>query len=301
MSVPSTSLTAELFLKAEHMLGEGPFWFDDRLWWVDINDGCLCSVEESGKNPTCDSLGEKLTCAAPIGRDRFVVTLHSRIAVYDRRTKAVQTLTPPVSTASNVRFNDGKCDSRGRLVAGTLSGSKEPSNALYSYEAGQAIRTLRDGVILSNGLVWDPSGTTFYHVDSLKREVGIFRYDPDTGLLGERTGTLAIPAELGIPDGMTLDADGHLWIALWGGSAVGCWSPRTGKLLRKISLPCTQATSCCFGGKDLRRLFITTAREGLPASELEAQPLAGSIFVCDLETPGYPVNLFKENPADSPN
>lgn len=291
----SASLTANLFIEAACNLGEGPFWFEGRLWWVDIEDGLLCSANENGKNLDRNRLGQKLGAAAPIGNDRFIVALEKRIALFDRTTKNIVPLATIDSEVPGVNFNDGKCDPWGRFLAGTLSDSDtEPACALYSYEAGLGLRKLRDNVILSNGLAWDSQGTTLYFIDSMRREVAAFPYAPDTGLLGEKRLVINIPEEQGIPDGMAIDSDGNLWIALWGGSSVGCWSPESGQALREISLPCSLPTSCCFGGKDFRRLYITTARNGLSPSELKSQPLAGSIFFCDLDTPGYPATLFKE-------
>lgn len=289
------SLEASLFVEAACNLGEGPFWFEDRLWWVDIEEGLLCSADESGKNFERERLGQKLGAAAPIRKDRFIVALEKHIALFDRTAKNVVPLASHDSAIPEVRFNDGKCDPRGRFLAGTLSDSEsEPACALYSYAAGLGLRKLRDNVILSNGLAWDSPGTTLYHIDSMRREVAAFPYDPDTGLLGEKRPAIKIPEERGIPDGMAIDSDGNLWIALWGGFSVGCWSPQSGQALRQITLPCSQPTSCCFGGEDFRRLYITTARNGLSPSELESQPLAGSIFFCDLDTPGHPVTPFIE-------
>ena len=297
VSSPSPSLSSQLFVKADCELGEGPFWFDGRLWWVDIEAGVLHSVDGTGRNPTRDVLGQKLGAAAPIGAYRFVVALENDVAVYDRTSSALRVLASHDTNARGARFNDGKCDPRGRFLAGTLSSSsRESACSLYSYEPVQGLRTLCDGVILSNGLAWDQAGTTLYYIDSMRREVAAFAYDLETGSLRDQRVVVEVPAELGVPDGMTIDAEGNLWIAHWGGYAVRCWCPRTGACLQKIDLPCAQPTSCCFGGPDFKRLFITTARMGLSPEELAAQPLAGSVFFCDLETHGFPPHRFQETP-----
>lgn len=290
------SLVASLFVEMQCELGEGPFWFEDRLWWVDIEKGLLLSVDETGQNFTRDTLKQKLGAAAPGGGGRFVVALERDIALFDRCSQAIIPLASHDTTAHGARFNDGKCDPHGRFIVGTLCDSTiESFCSLYSFESGRELVKLKSDIILSNGLAWDRSGTKLFYIDSLKRRVSGFTYNLETGVLGDEHTVISIPEEQGIPDGMAIDSDGNLWIALWGGFAVGCWSPESGQCLRKIAIPCAQPTSCCFGGRDYRRLYITTARSGLSTSELLAHPLAGSIFYCDLESSGFPTNVFKEN------
>ena len=288
-------IQAKVFVKVRCELGEGPFWHDDHLWWVDIPRGHLHSADKTGRIRTTDSVGQKLGASAPIGNDRFILALEKDLAIFDRKSSSLRTVATHDTSYAGARFNDGKCDPAGRFLAGTLSDSEsEPVCALYSYAPDREIGKIREGIILSNGLAWDSQGTTLYYIDSLTYEIAAFVYCIESGSLGAHRVVIRIPPKMGIPDGMDIDVDGNLWIAHWGAASVCCWSPQTGECLYKIALPCTQPTSCCFGGPGYTRLYITTAREGLSDEELSKQPLAGHVFVCEPGTQGFPINVFIE-------
>ncbi len=287
------AIAAQVFVRETCDLGEGPFWFEDRLWWIDINAGVLHSVDGEGRDHTTLKVGRKLGAVAPVDTERFIAALENGIGFVHRVTAEVAMLASPESDRKTNRFNDAKCDPAGRYVAGTLSmvGEKNVA-ALYSVEKNGSWQSLRTGITLSNGLAWSADGRTLYHVDSLAYQISQFPYDLATGRVGEGRVIIEVPKELGIPDGMEIDAEGNLWVAHWGGFAVRCWSPVTGQCLAEISLPCAQPTSCCFGGPGLDRLFITSARNGLKPEALEQQPLAGAVFVCEPGVSGGPVRRF---------
>jgi sugar lactone lactonase YvrE len=286
-------LRAEHFLQDECVLGEGPFWFEGRLYWVDIERGLLLSVDGRGGDRRSHSVGRRLGAAAPIEGRRFVVAVQDGIGILDTEAGSVSILASPEASLPGSRFNDGKCDPAGRFLAGTLDmDGQERSSGLYSIDGRGRLRRLLDGVTISNGLAWTADGGTLYHIDTPTFEIARFDYDVATGTLGERHVVVRVPPEMGFPDGMEIDANGDLWVAHWDGGAVRCWSPRTGRCLTEVRLPCSRPTSCCFGGPDLDRLFITTARIGLSETALAGQPLAGGLFSCQVGVAGSPVRLF---------
>lgn len=287
------TIPSQVFVQKQFDLGEGPFWYEDRLWWVDINAGALHSVNGVGDDLATISFGRKVGAVAPAGKEYFIVALQDEVALYHRASRQIEMLAAPESDRPTNRFNDGKCDPVGRFVAGTLSMVGERNvSALYSVEKDGDWQHLRQNIVLSNGLAWTADGSTMYHVDSLAYQVTRFSYDIGTGRIGEGQVVIQVPTELGVPDGMDIDSEGNLWIAHWGGSAVRCWSPVTGEHLADVEVPCAQPSSCCFGGPGLDRLFITSAREGMKPEALADQPLAGSVFVAEPGVSGQPVRSF---------
>lgn len=288
-------IESRVFVPDTCELGEGPFWFENRLWWVDINAGNLHSVDGRGQDRTILSLGRKLGAVAPVDTEHFIAAMADGVGLVHRATAAVEMLASPENPELGNRFNDGKCDPAGRFVAGTLSMVRRQNVAsLYSVEKTGAWQTLLTELTLSNGLAWTADGRTLYHVDTLACRISSYPYDLATGQIGAGKVILDIPRELGFPDGMEIDNEGNLWVAHWGGSAVRCWSPETGECLAEIKVPCAQPSSCCFGGPGLNQLYITSAREGLNEEALREQPLAGSVFVCEPGVSGRPVQLFRK-------
>ncbi|HTI30100.1 MAG TPA: SMP-30/gluconolactonase/LRE family protein, partial [Methylomirabilota bacterium] len=176
-----------------------------------------------------------------------------------------------------LRFNDGKCDPAGRFWAGTMTyDAALGAGALYRLDPDGQARMVLDEVTISNGLAWSLDGGTMYFIDTPTQRVDAFSFDGVTGEIGDRRPEIHLPPEAGAPDGMTIDAEGGLWIALWGGAAVHRYLD--GRLDQVIELPVSQPTSCCFGGASLDELYVTSAREGLSAPRLRAEPLAGALF-----------------------
>jgi sugar lactone lactonase YvrE len=287
-------LKAELFVEDRCVLGEGPFWFGGRLFWVDIERGLLLNVDGSGLDRRSHGVGRRLGAAAPIDGRRFVVALQDGIGIFDLESERVSILASPEAGVPGSRFNDGKCDPAGRFLAGTLNmEGKEASSALYSIDGRGSVRRLVEHVTISNGLAWTAEGRALYYVDTPTFEIARFDYDPASSSIGRRSVAVRVPREMGYPDGMDIDADGNLWVAHWDGGAVRCWSPRTGECLAEIAVPCARPTSCCFGGPGLDRLFITTARVGLSEADLAGQPLSGSIFSCAVGVSGRAASRFR--------
>jgi sugar lactone lactonase YvrE len=190
------------------------------------------------------------------------------------------------------RFNDCKCDPQGRLWAGTMSKTRAPGTAaLYRLVAGHQLERVIEGTTISNGLAWSPAGDTMYFIDSTTQRVDAFDFDPATGDISGRRTLVEIDPNDGLPDGMAVDAEGGLWVCLFGGAAIRRYDP-DGRLEASIALPTTNPTSPVFGGPDLRTLYITTARHRLTPDQLAAEPLAGAVLALEPGIHGLPGNRF---------
>ena len=205
---------------------------------------------------------------------------------------------PPYDMATE-RFNDGKCDPQGRFWVGTIYEPREPAlAALYCFNAGKLARR-KDGITVSNGLAWSPNGRTMYWSDTKAHTIYAFDFEPASGALANKRVFASFPVKQagqaldtygGRPDGAAVDAEGCYWVAMFEGQRLLRLSPQ-GEILRELRLPVRCATMPCFGGPDLKTLYITTAREKRPEAELAAQPLAGCVLALDVDVPGLPANF----------
>jgi sugar lactone lactonase YvrE len=286
----------ELVHAAGAQLGEGPAWDakSHRLYWVDILQKRLHFHQEDGDGFI--QLQAMPGCVAPCKDGTVILALSAPKGVnsfvrLDPATNELNTLMTVTEPANN-RFNDGKCDPRGRFLAGTMDRhEKEASGALYSFD-GAGVTRLLDGVRISNGLAWSPDFQTVYHIDTPTREVKAYAYDLATGQVREPRVVIQIPAALGWPDGMTSDVDGNLWIAMWAGAQVTHWNPYDGELLDRLPLPARNVTSVVFGGRNMDELFVTSARVGLDAAELTAFKFSGGLMRVQTRVTGMPTFEF---------
>jgi sugar lactone lactonase YvrE len=285
----------ELLLDARAELAESPAWdaAAKRLYWVNIHVGDLHIFHPQNKTDFYISLGEAVGCVAPCQSGDLVIALRSGIATLDLSTQKLIHLINPEPHLPGNRFNDGKCDPAGRFLAGTMDDAeKEASGSLYSYSPDGRLKTLLTGVRISNGLAWSPDHQTFYYIDTPTCQVTALDYDLATGNIANPRPVVNIPPELGWPDGMTSDADGTLWVALWGGAKLTRWNAATGQLLEAIPVPALNVTACVFGGPDLADLYITSARKGMNAEQLEKYPLSGGLFRVKTDIQGMPTFTF---------
>jgi len=281
---------ADVVLRCEATLGEGALWDDrrERLLWVDILSKQVGVFDPgTGKNESF-AVDSPVGTVVPSNQGDLMVALQAGFARLDITTGVrSHCIVPPGHDATRLRFNDGKCDPSGRFWAGTMAlDGRGNEGALYSLDADGQMRKRFSPVGISNGIAWSKDGTKMYYIDTPTRSVAEFQYDPGTGDLTDRKVAIEFPPSLGWPDGMTIDAEGMLWIAFWDGSAVSRWDPNTGKKLSQYSFPATRVTACALGGSDLDTLYVTSARIGLTDAQLEAQPLAGSIFAVRTNTTG---------------
>jgi sugar lactone lactonase YvrE len=190
------------------------------------------------------------------------------------------------------RLNDAKCDPAGRLYVGSMAGDDRPgAAALYRVDPDWQVSTVLTGTTISNGLGWSPDGSRMYFNDTGADSTYVFDYDVASGTASNQRVLCALGPDDGHPDGLTVDAEGYVWVACYGGSAVRRFAP-TGELDGLLGLPVRNVTSCTFGGPALDELFVTTAAEGLSESERAEQPDAGRVFSCRPGVTGLPVTPF---------
>ncbi|WP_211747589.1 SMP-30/gluconolactonase/LRE family protein [Paenibacillus sp. Marseille-Q4541] len=287
----------ELVLEAKAKLGEGPSWDAEagRLYWVDIEGFKLHAYEpETGKD-TVYEIGQHIGAVVPYEKDRVVIVLREGFHFYNLDTGELELIHDPENGRHDNRFNDGKCDPAGRFWAGTMSlEGKDKQGSLYCLEKDGEVRTVFTDVTTSNGLGWSPDHKTMYYIDTQTGKVDQYDFEVASGSVSNPRVAADFEHQDGFPDGMTVDAEGMIWVAHWGGSQVSRWNPNTGKLLSRIEVPAKQVTCCCFGGKDLDELYITTARTGLDEEQLANTPHAGGLFRVKPGVKGMPTFRYKQ-------
>ena len=285
---------AELFVDARCELGEGPLWhpFVNRLFWFDITNRMLFGATESGEIVHRIAFDDAVSAAGIIDADSLLVAQAGallRLSLGDGTSVEVAPLERDKPTN---RSNDGRVDPSGGLWIGTMNrAGDEPTGALYQYRRG-TLTTILPNVGIPNATCFSPDGRTAYFADTLTNAIRKVAIAPETGLpVGEWT-DFANTTGLGSPDGAVVDSEGFLWNARWGGSCVVRHAP-DGSVDRIIELPVSNVTCPAFGGDDLRTLYITSARQGLDAGQLEAQPHAGSVFSIRVDVPGQPETIVR--------
>jgi sugar lactone lactonase YvrE len=264
------------------LLGEGPVWDAGKktICWVDILNGEIHEFILPENRHRRIQVKEMVGAVVLCSNGDFLAALKTGLALVNRERGSIKMLHHPEIHLPGNRFNDGKCDPAGRFWIGSMAISEEPgAGSLYMIDKDLSCSKKIGGVSISNGLAWSPDHKTFYYIDTPSFEVMAFDFDMETGNITNKRIAIKIPKGEGYPDGMTIDAEGKLWIAHWDGWQVTQWDPSTGTKLHSIPLPVSRVTSCTFGGDNLTDLFITSAKNGLTHKELEEQPLAGSIFV----------------------
>jgi sugar lactone lactonase YvrE len=286
-----STFEAHVATDATHELAEGPLWdpVRARVLWVDIAAAAvhLGELEADRVRPTTRHDFQDTVGAAVLAADgHLLVAAHHHLVVADAtgQIRATQRVVPP-DTAS--RCNDGACDPAGRFLVGTMAlDERREQERLLRLETDGSITVLDHDLTLSNGLAWSPDGGRLYSIDSVPGTVWVRDYDVDTGAVGRREQLLRISD--GTPDGMCVDVDGNLWIAIFGGSEVRCLRP-DGEQVARIEVPVPNPTSVAFVGVDLATLLITTARHELTDEQLAAAPASGRLFTADVGVRGLPV------------
>jgi sugar lactone lactonase YvrE len=275
-------------IPARAEVGEGPVVDPrtGRLVWVDITRGELIEDDLRTGRQQRVSLNTMLGAAVPRAeRPGFAVAVSDG---YGLVVDGELTLVAPDFPQPDHRSNDAKCDSRGRLWAGSNQLEFEAGQGkLRVWDGGTSARIVRDGFTLPNGLGWNVQDTAMYLVDSMKKQLLVADFDVDAGEVGEFR--VLTDFDTGLPDGLAVDRDGCVWVAVWGGWEVARIAP-DGTRVGSIRMPVSQPSSCAFGPDGT--LYITTATSGLSAEDLACQPLAGSVFAVPTSTRGVPVASF---------
>jgi sugar lactone lactonase YvrE len=268
--------------------GEGPVWdpATGHLHFVDMLAGDVLTLRaDAGVDRA--HVGSVAAVWRPRSAGGGIVGVERGFALVNA-DGVIDTL-PAVFTDPAIRMNEGGCDPQGRFYCGTMAYDETPgAGTVYRLDPDGSVATVLSEVSISNGIVWSLDGQTVYYVDSPTRRVDAFDFDAATGTFANRRPVVAIEAVGASPDGMTIDAEGCLWVALWAGSAVHRYTPE-GRLADVIELPATQVTACAFGGAELDTLYITTSRQALADGE---QPAAGALFAAVPGVRGVPVLPF---------
>jgi sugar lactone lactonase YvrE len=267
-------------------LGEGPVWDarDQSLYWVDIPEGRVHRMAADGSFSSWDT-GQPVGAVVPRASGGLVAAVEDGFMALDLDSGSLTMLAEVEKDQPGNRMNDGSCDRAGRFYAGTMASDESPgAGALYRLDPDLSVTSLVTGVGTSNGIGWSPDDRLMYYVDSQANRVDVFDYDAATGQIGGRRPFKAVGEGDVVPDGLTVDADGGVWVATWEGYALLHLDPG-GQLIETLELPAARVTSCVFGGPDLDRLYITTAQG--PGES------GGALFVCEPGGTGQPSHPFR--------
>ena len=270
------SVSVDLVWQRESALGEGPIWHEGKLWWVDISGGDLLSFDPATGDKSSWKPGGQLGTIVPRSSGGWLIAGDTGFFFFDPVTGQRDDLDSPPATMMNGRFNDGKCDPSGRFFAGTID--MDGHAAFFRLDPNLRWERLLTDVTISNGLTWWED--KFYYIDSKLRWVDVFDTNAETGAITNRRLAFSTEQLPGLPDGMTIDRDGTLWIAFYGGAQVVGFDRETGATLATIPVPALQPTACWFGGEDLGDLYITTAAQSMNDDDQARYPLSGSLFRC---------------------
>ncbi|WP_402371530.1 SMP-30/gluconolactonase/LRE family protein [Isoptericola rhizosphaerae] len=262
--------------------GEGPFWDDVRrsLLVVDMLAGDVVRLDGTGA-PVRSHVGDVAAVVRARAEGGYVLALERGFALADEDLSVTDQIT--VLGDASARMNDGGCDPQGRFYCGTMAYDVAPgAGSLYRLDTDRTVTTVLDGVTISNGLQWSVDGSLAYYNDTPTGRVDVFDVDPGTGAFSGRRPFAVVPDDAGKPDGMAVDAEGGIWIALWEGGRVHRYDA-DGALTEVVELPVSRTTACTFGGPDGRTLFVTSSRIGVTEA---AEPLAGAVFAIDAGVAG---------------
>lgn len=286
---------ANLLFDAKAVLGEGPVWDWKKqlLYWVDI-EGCQLHQYDpfSGKNKNW-YFEEMIGAAVPMENGNLLLAMEKGLTSFDLKTEKLIQLGVLENTDTMLRFNDGKVGPDGAFWIGTMDKTCVPgAGAFFRVAQDLQSKLIIPKTSVSNGMAWTSDRRTFYYIDSPTFEIRAFDFDLNNGSISHARTAVKVPESYGSPDGMCIDSEEMLWVAHWGGHCLRRWNPRTGEEMTKIDVPAPHVTSCCFGGPELKTIYITTARSGLSAAQLIEYPLSGGLFVYESDVKGTPINYF---------
>lgn len=281
--------TAELAFPAEALIGEGPFWRaeSNTLDWVDVDAGLLHQTSLTASANRTFEVSERLGAAVPRSDGLgWIGGVREGVVMIDNEGRIEKTIEVEADLSTS-RMNDGACDAAGRFWTGTMDehGARH-RGSLYRVDPDFTVTRMLPGLSLSNGIAWSPDGALLYHVDSTERTVSSFAFDVDRGEIGEPTVVHTVTDAT--PDGLAVDSDGCLWLAMWGGWQVRRLTP-SGTLDAIVHVPTPNVTSIAFCGSTLA---ITTARQGMDIEAMKTAPHAGSIFTAEVGIDGVAVHRF---------
>lgn len=279
---------ADVLYASQCILGESPLWHAARkcCFWVDIENGVLYEYNWTQQTTRNWKFNHRLTLVLQGKDDQLILALDAKIASFDLETEKLKWLVD-IETDSEIRCNDGAPDTLGRLWVGTMHlEHKNEAGALYCIDPDLKVHKKLNNITISNGIAWSLDNKRLYYIDSPTQAVQSFIFEEKTGEIIFEKNVISIPNEMGSPDGMSIDEEGMLWIAHWGGFGLYRWNPRNGELISKIEVPVPQVSSCAFVGENLDYLLITTARENMKEEELKKYPESGDVFLAKTAVKG---------------
>jgi sugar lactone lactonase YvrE len=272
----------------QNTLGEGPLWNgqEQSIYWVDIDEKKIQRYFPGTQKYEVFDLPIKICLMAFRSKGGMIMGAENGIYFWDPNSQKLDFITHPESGKTEARFNDGKVDRKGRLWAGTMT-FQGATSSLYRLDKNLSVHQMETGVTISNGVGWSPDNKTMYFVDSLRYVVYAYDFDLETGALSNRRAFVQMSESFGIPDGLTVDSEGCVWVAIYNGWKVMRYDP-AGKVVDEIAFPVSKPSSCMFGGKNLDELYVTSISDGLTAEDKLKQPMAGDLFMIKTSVRGLP-------------
>lgn len=276
-------------------LGEGPVWdvAEQALYFVDILGKVLNRFDPSNGARESWSMPEHISCFGLRQGGGAIVALRTGVHFFDFASGALEAVADPEANDARTRFSDGKVDRRGRFWAGTMPYEQfDPICNLYRFATDGSWEKVQDGLVIANGIGWSPDERTMYHTDTLARHIYAYDFDAATGAVANRRVLVEVPEAHGLPDGLTVDAEGFIWSAKFNGGRVIRYTP-DGRLDRVLEMPVQRPTSCMFGGPNLDTLYVTSGGwAASPSGDFTPTGADGGLFAAEVGVTGLPETRF---------
>nr|WP_199077491.1 SMP-30/gluconolactonase/LRE family protein [Pedobacter sp. ASV19] len=288
---------AELLVQTKLILGEAAIWHPDwaKFLYVDIDGEKVGAIDPQTPRIEEVNTGKKVGTVVPVSADTLLVALQGSLGLLNFKNGEFKELTTIEQEITTNRSNDGKCDPAGRLWVGTMDvNARLHQGALYCFDGN--LKKVIGQTSVSNGLCWTRDHQTMYYIDSFEYNIRAYDFDLKNGLISNERIVVRTTDTDVIPDGMCIDEEGMLWVAMWGGGCVNRYDPATGAMTGKVNVGVPLVTSCALGGKNMQQLFITTASKGLSEQELMRFPDSGSLFIVDVGVCGLPPHPYQPKP-----
>ena len=286
---------AEHYLSVQNELGETPIWVPEEklLYWVDIGSHMIFRIDVNTNEYESFKPDMPVRGLCRRSSDDWLIVTDAGLAFWNRPSNKCEFITDPYADQQNLQFNDGAIDRQGRLVVGSYNSDQldAPDGSLYRLDTDRTLHNLDQNLVLSNGIALSPDGKTLYVSEMFANKITAYDYEIESGTAGNRRVFVAIPEDAGKPDGLTVDSQGFVWAAHWGGWRVTRYDP-AGNLEREVRFPTELVTCIGFGGENLNELFVTTAWYDLNNQQRKDQPLAGDLFRIQTDITGIAEPVF---------